>query len=738
MKHTINVLGVIFLLLAIAVSCVDDTKLLFDVEKPESIAGMEYLNEYDALKSYIDRSANPGFKLGAGVTASEYSKQGMMYRLINSNFDEITAGNAMKYGSVVKDDGSMDFAQVVQFVGAAKAADISIYGHTLVWHAQQNNKYLNGIIADKEIEIDPDDANNALQVTTPNANANIWDWQLNYVLPTPLTQGVEYTIKMRAKASKPFTVAFWRTNGATTNYGPDIAFGENWGETSVTFTPSMNATTLQFCFGTFEGELFFDDMVLTAAGSEENLIENGSFDEEILTGWNKPGWHAYSFKVISVAGGPATWWTNFVSNSDVEGSDLSSLIATEKTNGPKPATIGAAGTGADGVGKAIVVKSGDDPANSWDTQFFVRIPRILKAGDNYRFSMKIRAEKPASATSQAHKQPGEYLHWAMVGSPNFTTEWVEYKNAGSIQGTQEGMSTIAFNLSEFKEANTYYFDDIVWEIEESGNKIPLTPEEKADTLTWAMDRWIEGMMTATEGYVLAWDVVNEPLSGTDGNGDGLYDLQSVKNVSENDAKNSFYWQDYLGDNYVRTAVKLTRTHGPANMKLFINDYNLESDWDDNQKLKSLIQWIEKWEADGETVIDGIGTQMHVSYHMNPDVQASKEEHIVKMYELMAQTGKLVRITELDMGFVDADGNTVLTEEMTDAQHKAMAEYYKFIIKKYFEIIPVNQRYGIAQWCPTDSPKDSSWRGGQPVGLWTEGGLSRKHTYAGFADGLAGK
>ena len=206
--------------------------------------------------------------------------------------------------------------------------------------------------------------------------------------------------------------------------------------------------------------------------------------------------------MISVAGGPATWWTNFVSNSDVEGSDLSSLIATEKTNGPKPATIGAAGTGADGVGKAIVVKSGDDPANSWDTQFFVRIPRILKAGDNYRFSMKIRAEKPASATSQAHKQPGEYLHWAMVGSPNFTTEWVEYKNAGSIQGTQEGMSTIAFNLSEFKEANTYYFDDIVWEIEESGNKIPLTPEEKADTLTWAMDRWIEGMMTAQKAMCL--------------------------------------------------------------------------------------------------------------------------------------------------------------------------------------------------------------------------------------------
>ena len=738
MKHTINMIGVVFLILAMANSCVDDTRQLFEVEKPASITQLEYLNEYDALKTYIDRSTNPGFKLGAGVTASEYSKQGMIYRLINANFDEITAGNAMKYASVVKDDGAMDFSQVIQFVGAAKAADISIYGHTLLWHAQQNNKYLNMLIADKEIEIDPDAADNCLQVTTPQANANIWDWQLNYKLPVPLTQGVEYTIKLRAKASAPFTVAFWRTDGPSTNYGPDIALGESWSDASVTFTPSMNATTLQFCFGTFGGDLFFDDFILTAKGSEENLIVNGSFDEEVLTGWEKPGWHAYSFKVAPAAAGPATWWTNLVSNSDVEGNDLSSLIATEKTVGPKPATIGAPGTGAGGVGRAIVVQAGANPANAWDTQFFVRVPRVFTTGEAYRFSMKIRAEKPASASSQAHKQPGEYLHWEMVGSPAFTTEWKEYTNAGIISGSQEGMSTIAFNLSEFKEANTYYFDDIKWEIEESGNKIPQTPEEKADTLTWAMDRWIAGMMEATEGYVLAWDVVNEPLSGADGNGDGLYDLQSAKNVSEADAKNNFYWQDYLGDNYVRTAVQLARTHGPANMKLFVNDYNLESDWDDNQKLKSLIQWIEKWEADGVTVIDGIGTQMHVSCYANPATQASKEAHIVKMYELLAASGKLVRITELDMGFVDENGTAVQTEAMTEEQHKAMAAYYKFIVSKYLEIIPVNQQYGIAHWCPTDSPKSSSWRGGEPVGLWTEGGLYRKHTYAGFADGLSRK
>ena len=56
------------------------------------------------------------------------------------------------------------------------------------------------------------------------------------------------------------------------------------------------------------------------------------------------------------------------------------------------------------------------------------------------------------------------------------------------------------------------------------NAIPLTPEEKKDTLTWAMDKWISGMMEACEGKVKAWDVVNEAISGADLDGDGIYDL----------------------------------------------------------------------------------------------------------------------------------------------------------------------------------------------------------------------
>ena len=127
--------------------------------------------------------------------------------------------------------------------------------------------------------------------------------------------------------------------------------------------------------------------------------------------------------------------------------------------------------------------------------------------------------------------------------------------------------------------------------------------------------------------------------------------------------------------------------------------------------------------------------MHISCYADAKTQESKKAAIVNMLQLMAATGKLVRISELDMGYVDANGNDVTTANMTEAQHKEMAELYKFVVSKYLEIIPKNQQWGICQWCITDSPADSSWRKGQPTGLW-DSNYCRKHTYAGFADGLA--
>lgn len=275
------------------------------------------------------------------------------------------------------------------------------------------------------------------------------------------------------------------------------------------------------------------------------------------------------------------------------------------------------------------------------------------------------------------------------------------------------------------------------------NSIPLTDEEKKSRLTDAMGKWIDGMMEATNGYVTSWDVVNEAISGKKG-ADGFNELQHATNAPASDVANSFYWQDYLGDiNYVRTAVRDARKSfaehngDPSKLKLFINDYNLEGYWDQHAKLNSLIHWIGLWEdpnAEEPVVIDGIGTQMHVTCYGDETKQAKLKSDIEEMFKSLAKTGKLIKISELDMAYEDEAGTSVTFDKMTEEQHKQMRSFYTFIIQKYFELIPQAQQYGITQWCATDSPKDSGWRAGCPTGLWDSNYL-RKHTYAGFAVGL---
>lgn len=423
MKNYIKIaaLGTLGLILT---GCADTTVDYFPVEKPQSIIDYEYLNDYAPLKSYIDRVAHPGFLLGTGVGAGDYNAKGLIYRVTNSNFDQMTAGNEMKYASVVQDDGTMDFATVENFVANAEAADMAIYGHTLCWHAQQNTTYLNSLLAD-----------------------------------------------------------------------------------------------------------LVDD--------EEGTV--------------------------------------------------------------------------------------------------------------------------------AEKQ------YAIIDAE--------------------------------------------------------------------LDRWIGGMMDATHGYVKAWDAVNECILD-----DGV--LRTTESIPD---KGSFYWADYLGENFVRNVVKYARQHyaeqegaNPDDLKLFINDYNLEAAYNNTLKTDKLVEWIKKWESDNVTKIDGIGSQMHVSYSCNPTEQKRREDAVVKMLNTLAASGKLIRITELDMGIDDADGQSIATADVTLAQHKAMGDYYKFIISKYFEIIPVAQQYGICQWAQTDANAKSGWRANCPIGLWTEynaaagSGFERKPAYGSFCEALAGK
>lgn len=693
-------------------SCADDKFSEYRTDMTKNLKEYQYLNNYEPLKKYVEDmkasgKCNPDFKLGIALAAPDFNKQELVYCLAGSNFEEMTAGNAMKYASCVKNDGTFDFNTVKDFVTNAQDAGLTIYGHTLAWHSQQNKKYLSKLIADKEIQVDPSQKVDKVDAYTDFSKMNSFPflvmdytpeikdgiliskypgkWYQYFVVdnyPVDVDAKREYKVTAMIKASEDGQIDVQTGNwGATTSQKMSVS--TQWKEQSVTFS----GLTTEKAFVVFQP---------------------GDFAGDISCKWVK------------------------VTHSEAPVMEIETEVHKETyTDGDFP--FYAMGCTPPVINGAIhFVPTGD-----W-SQFFV-----MPGGDNeldegdYVVYLDLTSDKDASGvdltmqngwggTAQAitAKVPvAAGRHSVKIEMPK-----VEGGNYDIILKPQTADATLDVHSVR------------VCKITKS-NSIPLTDEEKKSRLTDAMGKWIDGMMEATNGYVTSWEVVNEALSGDDKDGDGKFELQHAATASADDKKNCFYWQDYLGDiDYVRLAVADARksfaAHNgdPEKLKLFINDYNLESDWDDNGKLKSLIQWIQDWEADGVTKIDGIASQMHISCYADPNTQKSKKDHIVKMLELMAKSGKLCKISELDMGYVDAAGKEVKTVDMTEEQHKEMRDLYTFVLQKYFEIIPAAQQYGITQWCATDSPKDSGWRPGLPVGLWDLNYL-RKHTYAGFAVGL---
>ena len=698
-------------------SCADHFDQNFETVRPGKEAQYGYLEQYDALKEYIkDR---PNFHLGIGTAVDEYNKKELVYALTNSNFNETVAGNAMKMSSCVADDGSMNFDKVSEYVKNATDAGLSVYGHTLAWHAQQPNKYLNGLIADKELP--PAGDNPGLIITSGDPKANTWDYEIYYDLDEPLKAGKTYKISLNVRGTNPGTIDFWpgKKDGSATQYGAgSFTVAESAVDNEFSFTPNADIDRMRFCFGKVGGTLYFDNFILKEKGSDHNIVVNSTFDEDDISHWTKVSWVPISYKIGNVAGAAAV---------DIE----NEVHKRTYTDGSFP--FFAMGCEPPVVNGAIhFVPTGD-----W-SQFFVMSGSENRLSEgNYVVYLDMTSSKAASGV-ELTMQNG----WG--GSAQAIT--VSVLVSAGRQTVKLPMPNIVggdYDIilkPQTADATLDVHSVKVCQVKKSNTK-PLTDEEKKEVLTPVLQKWIYGMMEATEGKVKAWDVVNEAISGTDKDGDGFYDLQSATRgtVSADDAKNNFYWQDYLGDlEYVRTAVAAARKGfadaggNSEELKLFINDYNLETAND--QKLKSLIHWIGEWEKDGVTKIDGIGSQMHVTCSMDPAKQKENEEAYVNMLNLMVDSHKLVRISELDMGLADKDGNLVNTTDMTEEEHKAMRAYYEFIVKKYLEIVPEAQQWGICQWCATDSPANSGWRAGLPVGLW-DLDYYRKHTYAGFAAGL---
>lgn len=712
-------------------ACADDFDTKYPVDKPEETSQYEYLNAYGSLKSYINRAnAGPIFRLGGAIDAAELAEKGLVYAMSAANYDEVTFGNHMKHNFVMDKTGAMDFGKVRAGVEAAEQAGLKVFGHTLCWHSQQQGEYLLSLLKDKEMDVDPNQKNEVkdysidwseqtswsmwcadavknilsvntadgcLEINNPEPFGNFWDLQYQFGSGFTLKGGVEYTIKVVARCGEGSANFRCVVGNWSKNKSVSFNLTQDWDEYEMQYTPDED---LSGCH------------MLGQHGDYVGIVQVKS-------------------AVLSHSEAPSvTIRSSLIQGGDAADGETPSILSRTPGSGDNPAAVI---DDPKGTGKVFVAEINGSPVNDYDSQLFITTSTKLVEGDKIHVAFRYRCDDTRNISTQAHGTPGNYHHWQFIGTLACTPEWKDFEYTGEITASHagdDGCQSIAFNLASVPEAGKLYIDDVVFEIEKSANSIPLTDEEKAEILKGELKRWIYGMMEACEGKVTAWDVVNEAIA--DG---GSY---GVKYGEDNN--NTFYWQNYLGENYVRYAVQYAREafaeYGgdPSQLLLFANDYNLEAAYNNTAKTDGLIRTIQQWESDGVTKIDGIGTQMHVSYSLNPTTQAKQEQCVIDMFTKLAASGKLIHVSELDMGINDENGNAIMTADLTFEQKQLMGDYYKFIITKYFEIIPAEQRYGIVQWAATDSPEGSGWRAGEPIGIW-DLNYARKPAYASWCEAL---
>jgi endo-1,4-beta-xylanase len=675
---------------------------------------VEKISRYEPLKTYTN------FVLGNGIGADLYMSDPAYRKLVNENFDEVTPGYAMKHGAMVNAKGEINFKTIDDFITATKAAGLKVFGHTLVWHSNQNASYLNGIIAPTVIP--GSSGSNILDVAGLKAGT-FTNWARNNpgkgiaVIDNAGLTSTSKAIQLASSATSAQPYSLQLTSPNTT-----IVAGHNY-EISF-YIKSDVAGKGRLSFGsTLTNQYPYKDWYNTGGSWVEAFATSSQWQQvkiKLAPGDFKAGSTNFQFNidlgylpnvtylidvntiaVVDLDAAPTV--VNLVANGTLN----TDINGWSKFNGADNAlSFAGAANAYEGSGAMKVVNATSDAANQWKTQIHADFTSIMTLDKDYTISYMIRSEAAGSVRCST---TGTTAHYQGDQATSTTWKLVEWKFKGN--GTETGLN---FDLGG--AAGTYYIDNVVVTsgATTGGPTAPITIDktdaEKTTIIGNAMQDWISKMMTHYKTSVFAWDVVNEPMKE-----DG-----TLRNGTEGEtATDHFSWAKYLGKDYAVTAFKLARQYGNTTDKLFINDYNLESRLD---KCDGLIEYVKYIESKGGTV-DGIGTQMHISLTTDKD-------KMVQMFQKLAATGKLIKISELDI--------RLGTNAPTVAQQASQAEMYQYVIDMYKKHIPAAQQYGITIWGVSDSVKEHEfWLPDESPNLW-DANYVRKHAYKGTADGLAGK
>lgn len=425
-----------------------------------------------------------------------------------------------------------------------------------------------------------------------------------------------------------------------------------------------------------------------------------------------------------------------------------------------------AGAGKDGSAALVLKNKGD--GNTWEAQCAYTFDDALQAGKKYIIQFYAKSTSTAGELQFQYQNGTTYQSQGGYNTFSVGKDWTkcEYE----FTPTPEDANRIIFNFG--KVGATYYLDNIKFGLAKdqgaaAGAKQTIfrargkqhraasksyyvlkTPAEKQAALEGAMEAWVSGVANHLKEKGVTpygYDVVNEPIAdgsnkfrgldeGIFGSDDDAAPEETVADgLSLNWGNNHWYWGYYVPDYHVK-AFQLARKYLPAETKLFVNDYNLETS---SKKLEALVKFVNDIDTkNGSPIVDGIGTQMHVTLSSSDDATKNAEniaalkEKVDAMFLTMAATGKLVRVTELDI--------SLGTGSPSANQYQAQSDCYQMIVESYKANVPAAQQSGITIWSLSDNEAEHEyWLKGQVPNLFDKD-YKRKWAYKGFCDGIAGE
>ena len=746
------------------------------------LAVKEVIANYDNIKDYAQQYT-PNMKIGIGMGADLYANnENGEGDLANANYQVFTPGNAMKNDAIMGNSGSLNFATVDKLL-AALDGNMQLYGHNFFWHTQQNQTYLKSLIAPTlVVESDGDIANvlsgdasdfnggstggwgswgsnkkdagvvagagqdgTAALVLENKGDGNAWEAQCAYDFNDFLEMNKTYVIKFKAKSTSPAgELQFQYQNGTTySSQGGYNTFnvGTDWQTFQYEFTidkyDDVNRIILNF--GKVGATYTIDDIQFGL--KQEDPMNN------VLAG------DASDFE-----GGTTGNWGSWGSNK--ESAEVEEGVGYNNS-------------------KALALKNKGD-GNAWEAQCAYTFDDALQEGKKYIIQFYAKSTSAAGELQFQYQNGTTYSSQGGYNTFSVGTDWV--KCEFTFTPAYDDANRIILNFG--KVGATYYIDNIKFGLAKdqtsatrgiqyvlarngkarkatrAGSKmyyILKTPAEKQAALEGAMDAWVSGVanhLKEKNVVPFGYEVINEPIADgsnmyrglsegtfggtwTDDDGNTQYDAAPTEDdangLTLNWGSGHWYWGYYVPDYHVK-AFQLARKYLPADTKLFVNDYNLETS---PKKLEALIKFVKEIdEKNGSPIVDGIGTQMHVTLNCSDNAEknaaniAELKTKVDAMFQTMAATGKLVRVTELDL--------SLGTGTPSSNQYKAQSDAYRMIVESYKANVPEAQQSGITVWSLSDNEAEHEyWLKGQVPNLFDKD-YKRTWAFKGFCDGIAGE